>query len=60
MTFEKELQAQHPELLSDWNRVEQVWQAKSLILELFRVYGYDAAKVAILAAVTMADNEVTK
>lgn len=57
--FAKELQAQHPELLSDWNRTKRSLRAKSLILELHRVYGYEAARVALMAATAQADG-VTK
>lgn len=57
MDFETELKTNHPELLSDWDRTKQSWQAKSLILELYRVYGYEAARIAVDAAVAVADNE---
>lgn len=60
MNFETKLQINHPELISDWNQTKRVWQAKSLILELYRVYGYEAARLAVMAATAQVDNEVTE
>lgn len=55
MNFENELRDQHPELISDWNRIKRTSRPKSLILELYRVYGYEAACLAIMAATALVD-----